>query len=319
MALEYYFTCPPTDHTLYFVTMNKDMITLLAGKLLTTTRQLALGPNTYKSLFARVVEGTFRRDYLTLYTMAYLARHGEPEELRAFGSSCMDLSRRVLEDLIALEYMLYQGKEAHAKKFFDYYHIEAKQDLDFLEAGGVTIDQQFKATVGENYNRVKRRFLDSSSKAKRKGWSELAEFLKSQGKIDEQTEQQIEEEANRRYSDASEQPRRAWAGLDTEAMVETLVHGRVINADEQRIIIESYTQGNRKNHFSPTDVSAFLYNDLYNVTSEGDLILSLIATTTGVTRIARIFADEFDIPEETKRAIDEVWQTIFTAHLSEED
>lgn len=291
----------------------------MARKLLNITFQLAMGPNTYKSVFAQVLEGTFRRDYLTLYTMVYLAEHGEPEERRAFGDCCMDLSRKVLEDLVSLEYMLLKGKEPHAKKFFDYRHIDAKQDSDFLEAAGAPIDQERKILVEENYNRVKRQFLDSSSKAKRKGWAELTEFLKLQGKIDEQTEQQIEEEANRRYSNASEQPRRAWAGLDTEAMIKALVQDGVINTYEQGIIIQTYIQGNRKNHFSHTDVKAFLHSDPHNIVSDSDLELSLVSTTTAVTRIATIFANEFDVPEATKQAIDEVGRAIFTAHLSEDE
>lgn len=231
----------------------------------------------------------------------------------------MDLSRKVLEDLVSLEYMLLKGKEPHAKKFFDYYHIEAKQDLDFLEAAGDSIDQQLKTTVNEAYNKVRRQFLDSSSKAKRKGWAELTEFLKSQGKIDEQTEQQIEEEADRIYSNASEQPRRAWAGLDTEAMIKILVQDGVINTYEQGIIIQTYVQGNRKNHFSPTDVRAFLRDDPHNIVSESDLVLSLVSTTTAVTRIATMFTNEFDVPEATKQAIDEVGRAIFAAHLSEDE
>jgi len=299
--------------------MRLNSITTLARKLLSETRQLASGPNTYKSQFARVVEGTLRRDYLTLLTIVYLAEHNEPEMRTAFGNSCMDLCRRVLEDFISLEYMLFKGKESHAKKFFDYQAVEAKHDMDFLEASGAAIDQQLKTTTDKNYDRVKRKFLDTSSRTRKKGWTDLDEFLGSQGKIDQQTEREIEEESNRRYPDTNEQTRKAWAGLDTEAMIEALVNGGVINAQEQGILIQTYIQGNRKNHFSPTDIRDFLHDILYRTTSDSDLKMSLMATTTAVTRIARIFADEFDIAEDTKKAIEEIWQTIFTAHLSEDE
>jgi len=297
--------------------MELNSITTLAKKLLSVTRQLASGPNTYKSQFARVVEGALRRDYLTLLTMVYLAEHNDPEMRIAFGNSCMDLCRRVLEDLISLEYMLFKGKESETRKFFDYKAVEEKLDMHFLEITDVTIDQQYETTVDDEYNRVKHQFLDSSGRTRKRAWFDLTRFLKSHDKIDQQTEQEIEEEFKRRYPD-TEQPRRAWAGLDTEGMIEELVSGGVINTWERKMLIQTYIQGNRKNHFSPTDIHDFLYDKLYRTTSDSDLKLSLIATTTAVTRIARRFADESDIPAGTKQALEEIWQTIFTAHLSEE-
>ncbi len=124
--------------------MELNNITKLARRLLNTTHQLVVGPNTYKSSFAKVVEGTLRRDYLTLLTMVYLAEHHEPEMRTAFGNSCMDLCRRVLEDFISLEYMLFKGKESQTEKFFDYKEVEAKHDMDFLEAAGVEIEPPTK-------------------------------------------------------------------------------------------------------------------------------------------------------------------------------
>ena len=299
--------------------MEFNELKLLARKLVNTTNQIFVGPNTYKSIFARVVEGTFRRDYLTLYTMLYLAEHDTSEVRRAFGTSCMDLYRRVLEDFISLKYILFKGKEVYARKFLDYAAVEAKRDMDYLEAAGDTIDPQVKATTDENYERVRDQFLDNSNRARRRAWAELTEFLRSQDKIDQQWEQKIEEEFNRRYPNVNEQPRKAWAGLDIERMIEDLVRGEVISASERNVLIQTYLMGNRRNHFSPTDIRAFLHTELYNVTNDGDLEMSLLFTTTLVTQMARIFADEFDIQEERKQAIEEIWQILSTAHLFEEE
>lgn len=292
-------------------------MTALARKLLNTTYNLAMGPNTYTSVFARVLEGAFRRDYLTLHTMLYLIEHSEPAQRRAFGDCCLDLSRKVLEDLVSLEYMLLKGKESLAKKFYDYYNIEAKRDADFLEASGVPIDQERKLLIQKNYDKVKRDFFDNSARSRQRAWSELTEFLIAHNKIDQQTKQEIEVEFHRRYPNVNEQPRKAWAGLDTEAMIETLLQHGLINAAEQKILIQTYILGNNKNHFSPTDVLAFLRNDPQNILSHSNLEVSLISTTTAVARIATIFASEFDIPEATKQAIDAIGQTLHTAHLSE--
>jgi Family of unknown function (DUF5677) len=165
--------------------MELNDIKILTRKLLAATHQLAEGQNKYKSasLFARVAEGTFRRDYLTLYTMLYLAEHEKPEARTAFATSCMDLCRRVHEDLISLEYMLLKGKETYAKKFMDFAAVERKRAMDYLDAVGAPLDPQFKKPIEENYDMVKKQFLDDSGKSKKKGWIELTEFLKSEGNV----------------------------------------------------------------------------------------------------------------------------------------
>ena len=76
--------------------------------------------------------------------------------------------------------MFVKGKESEAKKFFDYKAVEAKHDIDFLEAIGTTIDQQLMTTIDEEYDKVKRQFLDTSSRTRKKAWADLIEFLKSQ-------------------------------------------------------------------------------------------------------------------------------------------
>lgn len=108
-------------------------------------------------------------------------------------------------------------------------------------------------------------------------------------------------------------------GKDVEGMIDELVRGHVISASESNIIIQTYLMGNRRNQFSPTDIRAFLHSELHNVTNDGDIEMSLLFTTTLVTQMARIFADEFDIQEEQKQAIEEIWHILSTAHLFEEE
>ena len=113
----------------------------------------------------------------------------------------------------------------------------------------------------------------------------------------------------------NEQPRKAWAGLDVEGMTEELVKGGVIDAFQQRVLIQTYIKGNQKNHFSPIDIKAFLNIELYNQTNDDDLQLSLIVTTIAVTRMARIFADEIEASNETIQSIEEIGQLLSTALL----
>lgn len=302
----------------YPALMEMNEIIGLAQKLLTTTRPLAAGPYQTQSMFARVVEGTFRRDYLTFYTIVFLAMQTQPEAPRDLGTISMDLCRRVLEDVISLEYMLFKGKEEFAKKFLKYSAIEAKRDMDYLEAAGIPLDEEYIRNTNNQYDKVKRDFLDTSNKTKRNAWNELTTFLKSEGKLDEQMEQRITEERDRRYPQVQE-PRKAWAGLEVEAMIEELVQGGVLTADNQKILKQTYIVGNRKNHFSPIDISEYLSSAFYNAADNSNLSLSLIAMTTLMTRMARIFADEFVLPESTKQAIKEIGLTLVNAHLSDRE
>lgn len=298
--------------------MELQEITILAKKLLETTYQLVTGPSTYKlpsSLFARVAEGTFRRDYLTLYTIVYLVEHKQPEARTAFATSCMDLCRRVQEDLISLEYMLLKGKEEYAKKFFDYAAVERKRDMDYLISVGSLIEPQLSKSINEQYDRVKDQFKDFSGKAKKKGWKELIDFLKLEGEISSQTEQKIEIEMEKRFSNVDGKIRKAWAGLDVEDMIQQLVYGGIIDTFQQKVLIQTYLKGNSKNHFSPTDIQAFLQNELYMHTNDSDLVLSVVVTTIAITRMAEIFADEVIVPDFIRQGIQEVGQALKTAYL----
>ncbi len=290
-------------------------IQLLATELLNSTKKFAIGPNTYKSLFARVLEGTFRRNYLTLFTMLYLVTNGKPDEHTAFGSSCMDLARRVQEDLISLEYILHKGKEEYSKKFIEYEAVEAMRDIIYLEAAGIIVDVGLKKKTVKNYEKYKQQFFDKSGKAKRKAWNELIEYLKKKGKINDADVHEIEVEFSKRYPNNDQQPRRSWAGVDVEGMIDVLVKDGVINTDEERTLKQSYLKGNIKNHFSPTDINNFAYTDLYTITNNDDLLLSIVTTTVGIARMANMVADEFEIPDDTRLKLKSMWQTLLTAHL----
>ena len=71
------------------------------------------------SKFSSIILGTLRRDYLTLYTIMRLSNANEDDRI-AFGDSCVDLTRRVLEDLINIEYIKLKGKEKYSKQFIDF-------------------------------------------------------------------------------------------------------------------------------------------------------------------------------------------------------
>ncbi len=71
-------------------------------KFLEIAYPLATGPNKFKSKFGRILEGVFRKDYFTLQTIVNLTDLTLKDEgvKVVFGGSVLDLSRRVLEDMI---------------------------------------------------------------------------------------------------------------------------------------------------------------------------------------------------------------------------
>ena len=290
----------------------------LANRLLDITHPIVVGPNTYSSpIFASIVEAAFRRDYLTLSTIRKLSE-GTQMELTVSGSSCMDLSRRVLEDMISLEYMIMKGKDKMAKKFRNYLFVEDKRIMDYLEDGGVIIESSRKSEINKNYDNVKKDFLDKSSRTRWKAWKEIIDYLqKNNVEISNELHKQIEEEFIKRYPDSSEKTRRSWAGLDVEEMILELHRNSIIpSSDELKSILATYRVGNSKNHFSPTDLMNYHHEELFETSNLSDVKLSLLLVTMYLTRIASITFDELEFSNKSqiKDGVNAIWNEILTAH-----
>ncbi len=299
-----------------------DEVKKWADDLLDAVHVIATGPNKYKSTtFARIVEASFRRDYLTLSTIRRLS-DGKPEELIIYGSSCMDLFRRVFEDLISLEYMIMKGKDDMAKKFRNFLFVEDKKTMEYLESGGVKMDPKRKKEIEDNYEKVKKDFFDKSSMMRWKTWLETIEYLKSKGVgITNDVESQLEVDFDEKYPDKGEKVRKSWAGLDVENMVIELAQNKVIQDDEVKSMLETYRIGNSKNHFSPTDLINYLYEDLFNNSNTQDIKLSLLLVTMNLSRISSIAISELDFANKAvvEKKVDEIWGEISKAHLPSEE
>lgn len=128
---------------------------------------LAVGPNTLKSRFGRILEGAFRKDYFTLQAIVMLIEmiDKDPAVETAIGGSVLDLSRRVFEDMVYMEYILKKGKDKYSKQFFDYAHVEQKKDMDFLLAFNVKVDKDLMKKVNEDYKSIPKRLKS------RKNWA----------------------------------------------------------------------------------------------------------------------------------------------------
>ncbi|MGD8744534.1 MAG: DUF5677 domain-containing protein [Candidatus Woesebacteria bacterium] len=133
--------------------------------------------------FSSIILGALRRDYLTLYTIARLSDADE-QDRTAFGDSCVDLTRRVFEDLINIEYIKLKGKEKYSKQFIDFKAVEAHQDLQYLKALNVKMDPKFVKQTEEEYEKLPKKLRE------RKRWSgvgieEMIQILLDEGVIKE--------------------------------------------------------------------------------------------------------------------------------------
>lgn len=119
---------------------------------------LAIGPNRYKSLFGKVLEGVVRKDYFTLSTIVYLVKKvkSEPECLKIFAGSILDLSRRALEDMVYMTYIDEKGKEEYSKRFIQYDAVEQKDDMDFMDSVGMKTDEEIAEGINKRFAEVPR-------------------------------------------------------------------------------------------------------------------------------------------------------------------
>src|SRR3989304_4988641 len=98
----------------------------LMDKLLKATHHLAeVHPIVNRKYhYVRVVEGFYRRNHFTFLAIRYLA------DAPALADSAVVLTRKMTEDVISIEYMLLKGKEEMAKRFQDFFYIQAYQEIE---------------------------------------------------------------------------------------------------------------------------------------------------------------------------------------------
>lgn len=118
--------------------------------------QLATGPNKRTSQFGQILESVFRKGYFTLQTIYFLADHARNnDDMRgAFAGSILDLSRRVFEDMVYMEYIAVKDKDKYSKQFIQYSAVDFKEDMDFLLRSGSQIDEVRQQVINQNYGKV---------------------------------------------------------------------------------------------------------------------------------------------------------------------
>src|SRR3989344_9221070 len=152
---------------MYTCVMDKKLRHLLE-KTLQVTTPLAQAAASHDTKFLNVLLGIYRVSFSTLRDIYYLSLNGET------GASTLDLTRKIIEYGITVEYMILKGKEETAKRFQKHMWTEIHHELEFLK----TIGQDMKSQSEElkvGVEEAEREYAALNSDAKkRKSWAGLS-------------------------------------------------------------------------------------------------------------------------------------------------
>jgi hypothetical protein len=170
------------------ITYNPDMQPTDPKKLLSELLELAKEfkiVDTIETLkqpyFPTVLLAILRRDYPVLHTMNLL----KDDEMS--GDSIIDLSRRLFEDMISVEFMILKGKEKYAQKFIEFSTVERWNDLQYLKKIGAEQDKNMEEEIERDFLLVKDKFMFKDEVAR--SWAKMQvdkmlELFVKEGKID---------------------------------------------------------------------------------------------------------------------------------------
>jgi len=242
----------------------------LMDKLLNATRPLAeVHPNVDKKYhYIRVIEGFYRRNHFTFLAIRYLA------DAPALADSAEVLSRKMTEDVISIEYMLLNGKEEMAKRFQDFFYIQANQEIEQRKRLGYEVPTE--AEMSKLIARVE--------KLKPKFWHEKSKsFMHS------------------------------WSGKSAEQMWVELAKAKAFGEHDIKVVLLGYTLGSWKNHPNPADVLTYMTNDLRAASSESSLKQATVLSMMDYIRLTTRYIDELrairqrNVYENINKVIKEVF------------
>src|SRR3989339_2046983 len=96
-------------------------------KTLKVTEPLVNAGTSSDAKFMNVILGIYRVSFGTLRDIYYLSDNEDT------GSSALALTRKIIEYGIAIEYMLWKGKEKMAEQFQTHLHKEIHDEIKFLK------------------------------------------------------------------------------------------------------------------------------------------------------------------------------------------
>jgi hypothetical protein len=247
-----------------------DEIRTLMGKLIEATRPLAeVHPKAGKNKhYIRVIEGFYRRATFTFLAIRYLA------DKPFLGDSANILSRQMTEDVISIEYMLLKGKEEMAKRFQDFFYVQAYQEIELRKRLGYSVPAKKQMDIlNKRVEKLKPQF-----------WHEKSNSLM-----------------------------RSWSGKEAEQMWRELAKAKVFEKHDVHSVLLGYTYGSWKNHPNPADVLTYMTNDLRKDFSEFALTQGMVLGMMDLIRLTTRYIDEIreikqeNVYEDVNKVVKEIF------------
>ncbi len=120
-----------------------------------------------------------RRNYPILHSIALLQ-----DDLLSC-DAILDLSRRIFEDMISIEFMVIKDKDHMAMKFLKFYYVERWINFEYLKKLGIAMDSSLEKEIIDDFENVKKDFTRSDRLAN--SWS----MTGVEGMIDELVKEKI--------------------------------------------------------------------------------------------------------------------------------
>ncbi len=243
----------------------------LLEHLLRITSPLADEASIHDGKFLNVLLGIYRVSFSTLREIYYLSLN----ELT--GSGALDLTRKVIEHGVAVEYMLLKGKEKMAQRFQDYMWVQAHEEIEFYKSIGITPD---------DWNDELR---TGATEAERK-YSALDSGIKKD---------------------------KSWAGGDIgcKGMLRELKNSEALGEFDASRLLRAYIIGCRLNHPNPFTVQHYLGQEDYREADEiyrrqaifMAISMHIRLTTRYIDEIRLVQADAYpDLPDVVHKVFDEL-------------
>ena len=228
--------------------MDKKLQNLIERTLKATSPLAEIGAS-HDTKFLNVLLGIYRVSLSTLRDIYYLSLNEET------GASALDLTRKIIEYGVTVEYMIWKGKEKMAEQFQEYMWVEVHHELEFLKSIGQDLkDQNEELKIGVNEAESKYNVLNSDTKKNR-----------------------------------------SWAGKAVDKMIEELhTAGQLKDFDSSRIG-QAYIWGCRLNHVSPFVVQKYMGPEEARIASDFYLHQAIMFGILFHLRLTTRYIDEIRI------------------------
>jgi flagellar motility protein MotE (MotC chaperone) len=108
----------------------------LAIKVLQTVRPLVQEPNAQNTDFSDITLGILRNSFAALRDILLLSENLDT------GNSALDLARKMIENMVSVDYMFLKGKEQMAHRFKEYISVQLHDEFEFLKSIGANFTQE---------------------------------------------------------------------------------------------------------------------------------------------------------------------------------